>query len=491
MTTRILLADEHQASRQGLRTLLDKEPDFEVVAEAGTEAAALRLVLKERPDVVILDLAMAGLKGPEPVQQIVAAAPATKVIGLSMYGDRRFVVEVLKAGAFGYVLKDYAAEDLTEAVRAVRAHKTYLSQGLSDIIIQDYLEIMRDSGARFRTIFEGSNSGIALLNQEGRIMESNPALQDLLGYTLGELCGKEFSEFDPSEEATGGRDHFREYVLGNREPYQFEQQFRRKDGRLVWGRLSVSPLRGLGSEGQVAVCLLEDLSPQKQAESRIRDYQDKLRAVALELSLTEERERRRITTELQDQVGQVLALAQIKLGYLRKSVSTSLAGPLEEIRLLIDQTIRYIRSLSLEMSPAILYDLGFEAAVEWLADLLQDQFGIRPKVAADLSPKPLSDEIRLLLFQLVREILTKAVKGAKPNNVAVLINRNGKDMVVIIENDGLEMDLGIESPPTIADGLGFFGIKERLQYLGGSLKIESEPGRGSWITLVAPLKNEP
>lgn len=491
MATRILLADEHQANRQGLRTLLEKEPDFEVVAEAETEEAALRLVLKERPDVVILDLAMAGLKGPEPVQQITAAAPATKVIGLSMYGDRRFVVEVLRAGAFGYVLKDYANEDLPEAIRAVQAHKTYISQGLSDIIIQDYLELMRDSEARFRTIFEGSRSGIALLNQEGRIVESNPALQELLGYTQGELYGKGFGQFGPSEEVSGAKYHFREYVLGNRESYQSEQQFRRKDGRLIWGRLSVSPFRGLGRDGQVALCLLEDLSPQKEAQGRIRDYQDKLRDVALELSLAEERERRRLTTELQDQVGQVLALAQIKLGSLQKLVSTGLVGPLEDIRLLIDQTIRYVRSLSLEMSPPILYDLGFEAAVRWLAELLQEQFGIRPKVAADRSVKPLTDEIRILLFQLVREILTKAAKGAKPNNIAVLISRIGTDMVVTIESDGFEMDLGIDSSPAIADGMGFFGIKERLQYLGGSMNIESEPGRGPWVTLVAPLKTEP
>jgi PAS domain S-box-containing protein len=490
MATRILLADERQDTRQRLRHLLEKEPDFEVVAEADTGEAALRLVEQERPDVVILDLALAGLKGPEPVQQIVAAAPATKVIGLSMYGDRRFVVEVLKAGAFGYVLKDYAGEDLTAAVRAVRAHKTYLSQGLSDIILQDYLEIMRDSEARFRTIFEAASSGIALLNQEGRIMESNPALQELLGYSRWELRGKECSEFDPLADAAGRMDHFGAYVLGKREPYQFEQQFRRKDGRLVWVRLSVSPLRGLASDGQVALCLLEDLSPQKEAEDRIRDYQEKLRAVALELSLTEERERRRLTTELQDQVGLVLALAQIKLGYLRKAVPANLSGPMEEARLLINQTIRHIHSLSLEMSPPILYDLGFEPAVKWLAELLQEQFGIRPKVAADRSPKPLADEVRVLLFQLVREILTKVVKGAKPNNVSVLISRKASEMLVTIESDGFLTDLGIESSATLSDGLGFFGLKERLEYLGGSLSLESEPGRGPWITLTAPLKKE-
>ena len=165
MTTRILLADEHQLVRQGLRALLDKEADFEVVEEANSGEEVVRLSRKTRPDVVILDLALAGLKGLNPVHQIVAAAPFAKVIGLSMYGDRRFVVEVLMAGAYGYVLKDYAFEELTPAIRAVQNHQTYISQGLSDLVIQDYIEILRDSESRFRTIFEGSASGIALLDQ--------------------------------------------------------------------------------------------------------------------------------------------------------------------------------------------------------------------------------------------------------------------------------------------------------------------------------------
>ena len=96
MTTRILLVDGHEVVRQGLRTLLDKEADFEVVAEADTGEAAVRLVLETKPDVVILDLTMAGLQGLDPVHQLVAAATGSKVVGLSIYSDRRFVAEVAR-----------------------------------------------------------------------------------------------------------------------------------------------------------------------------------------------------------------------------------------------------------------------------------------------------------------------------------------------------------------------------------------------------------
>ncbi len=488
MTTRILLADDHQVVRQGLRSLLAKEADFEVAAEVDTSQLIDIVLQGEKPDVVILDLTMAGVKGLDPLHRLLAAAPGTKVIGLSIYTDRRFVVEVLKAGAFGYVLKEHAYEELAAAVRAAQDNKTYISTGLSGYVIQDYIELLRESEVRFRTIFEGSNIGIALVDQQGRIVESNPALQKLLGYSQEELRHKEFTEFIQPEEAAGCRDLFQELVSGNRKSYRMEKRYVNGSGGLAWGRLLVSPFQSPGSEGQFAIGMLEDIGDQKEAEAKIRDYQEKLRSVALELSLTEERERRRLATDLHDNVGQILALAQIKLGGVRQSASNGQVGPLDEVRQLIEQTIRYTRSLGFELSPPILYDLGFEAAVEWLAEQVQEQYGVQVKVAADRNPKPLHDEILILLFQLLRELVTNVVKLGRPNNVSVLIRRNRSTLAVEIENDGLEMDLGPESLMPSAGGLGLFGIRERLKYLGGSLDVEAIPGQGTKMILKVPLK---
>jgi DNA-binding NarL/FixJ family response regulator len=137
MVTKILIADDHQIVRQGLRFLLEKEADLKVVAEADNGRATVRLARELTPGVIIMDVAMPDLNGIEATRQIIAEMPATKVIALSMYADRRFVVNMLKAGASGYLLKDCAYEELIRAIRVVLAHKTYLSPGVTDILVKD------------------------------------------------------------------------------------------------------------------------------------------------------------------------------------------------------------------------------------------------------------------------------------------------------------------------------------------------------------------
>lgn len=138
MAVNILLVDDHKIVRQGLRTLLEKEPDLKVVAEAEDGRAAVRLARELSPNLVIIDLGMPDLNGIEAARQIIADAPGTKIIALSMHADRRFVTNMVKAGASGYLLKDNAFEELVSAIRLVLANKTYLSPEVSDIVVKEF-----------------------------------------------------------------------------------------------------------------------------------------------------------------------------------------------------------------------------------------------------------------------------------------------------------------------------------------------------------------
>jgi len=141
MGIRILLADDHKLLREGLRALIEEQRNMTVVAEAEDGRSAVRLAAKLSPDIIVMDISMPGLNGIDATRRITAESPGIKVIALSMHADRNFVVEMFKAGAAGYLLKDCAFEELIQAIRAVSSKKAYLSSKLSDTMIKDYVNL--------------------------------------------------------------------------------------------------------------------------------------------------------------------------------------------------------------------------------------------------------------------------------------------------------------------------------------------------------------
>jgi DNA-binding NarL/FixJ family response regulator len=146
MSLRILLADDHKIMREGLRSLIEKQPGMEVIAEAENGRTTVALSRKLKPDVVIIDIAMPDLNGIEATRQIIADTPDVKVTALSMLSDTKFVREMLSAGASGYLLKDSAFEELGKALHTIVNNQTYLSPKIASLVVKDYLSnIAKDS----------------------------------------------------------------------------------------------------------------------------------------------------------------------------------------------------------------------------------------------------------------------------------------------------------------------------------------------------------
>jgi len=141
--TRILLADDHGIVREGLRALLEKQADMEVVGEAEDGFMTVELAKELRPDVIIMDISMPNLNGVQATQIILRELPDTKIVALSMHSDKHFVIEMLKAGALGYVLKAHFFDELIRAINTVMDNKHYLSPKVADILVEDYLSCGR------------------------------------------------------------------------------------------------------------------------------------------------------------------------------------------------------------------------------------------------------------------------------------------------------------------------------------------------------------
>jgi DNA-binding NarL/FixJ family response regulator len=174
--TRILLADDHQIVRAGLRSLLESETDFAVVADAADGRSAVQIASQLRPDIVVMDITMPQLNGIEATRQMVAHNSSVKVIALSMHSDRRFMSEILKAGAVGYLLKDAAAEELIHAIRAVMRGKTYLSPEIADVLVDDYLSRMPDAQPTVFAALTAREREVLQLMAEGKATKEVAAI---------------------------------------------------------------------------------------------------------------------------------------------------------------------------------------------------------------------------------------------------------------------------------------------------------------------------
>lgn len=238
---------------------------------------------------------------------------------------------------------------------------------------------------------------------------------------------------------------------------------------------------------------IRDLARRRQDES-LR-YQSRLRSLSSRLSLTEERERRRIATELHDRIGHALANASMQLRRLRHpdAPENEQKRLLDAVDALIEQTIQDTQTLTFELSPPVLYDLGLEAAIDWLAEQTQSQHDISVRFVDDTTPEPMDESVRILLFQAVRELLFNVVKHARATQVTISIARKEGYVRIAIEDNGIGFDAAASSPPRAKKGGGFglFSIKERLAHQGGRLEINSEPGGGTRVTLFSLMKNTP
>jgi len=329
------------------------------------------------------------------------------------------------------------------------------------------------------------------LGPDGKVLMVNDTMLEVLGYTLDEIRGKHSLDgFVPPEERGAIKGVYRD-LTESKLPTINEAHTITKDGRKLlveWhGRPILKPNGDLDYFFGVGV----DITERRENEKKLLRYQQDLKRLASKLALAEERERRRIAMVLHDTIGQTLALSKMKLSTLRGSLAgAGQADRASEAIELIEQAIQDTRSLTTQLSPPVLYELGLEAAIEWLLERAEQQHGLAAEFEDDSLPKPLDHDIRVVLFQAVCELLANIGKHAKAHAVKVALARTNSSLMVTVEDDGVGFDTtGIGSQWSRNGGFGLFTISERFQHLGGSFDLESEPGRGTRVTLAAPLKD--
>jgi len=228
----------------------------------------------------------------------------------------------------------------------------------------------------------------------------------------------------------------------------------------------------------------------RKSESEVQQHQARLQVMASELMMAEERERRRIASVLHDAVVQTLALSKLKVDGLRRTTADGIHDRLTEIYGLIDESISRTRTLTADLSPPVLYELGLPAAVQWLGDRLRAEHDISFELTTPKEWTSINDETRVVLFQAVRELLINVAKHARATRCRVRLSRDASNIRIEVEDNGVGT-VPLASTNYGAGGLGLFNIRQRLQYLGGGLALDARPGEGTTVVLVAPAKIAP
>jgi PAS domain S-box-containing protein len=311
----------------------------------------------------------------------------------------------------------------------------------------------------------------------------------MTGYTRKELTSMKVSDIDEGSLTRKDRETIWNRLKKGDSFLLVNAAHRRKDGSRYPAEIRLNSV--ILNNRPVILALAQDVTERKRDEERLRLYQEQLKSLSAELSFAEERERRRIAVEIHDNIGQKLAMAKLNMQFIKDSLSEQSAlSAIDGACRTIDEIIEDSRSLIFDLSNPILYEIGLEEAVHaFMKNEIQDKGGPNCEFISAGDKIELDDDTKVVLFKAVRELLVNTFKHAGAKNIKVGISKHGNEVEIIVEDDGAGFDAGkLGLPSGTKGGFGLFNIKEKMEYMGGRLEIESHPGKGTRIVITAPVE---
>ena len=341
---------------------------------------------------------------------------------------------------------------------------------------------LRESEERYRELFENARDAIYVHDLEGTYVSINHAAEKLCGYTRDEIIGHNFSEFVASEHLKEVRERFCG-KLATRGETTYEVDVIAKDGRRVPVEVSS---RAIYENGEIIGVqgTARDITERKQV-------QDALQMFSRQLIEAQEDERRRIARELHDQIGQVLTVVKMNLHTAQRVCDeTEVASYIRDNIEAVDEALRLVRDLSVDLRPPLLDDFGLVTALRWYVDRYAKRTGIDADVSIGLKDanERFSRELETACFRIAQEALTNVVRHARAKRVCVRLAKENNLLTLLISDDGMGFDPhGLRKRASRSVTLGLLGMQERAHAAGGSLEIHSQISTGTEIRLEVPL----
>jgi len=354
-------------------------------------------------------------------------------------------------------------------------------------------KLLQESSDYLESLLDSMPDAVFSIKMPERVIEWANDTYDVFGYAPSECVGgtTEFLYPDKRDYLDMGA-KVEKAIAEGKEILAVEGTMRRKDGELFSADINLSFFR-IGDEVARITAIARNINDRKQVEQQILQYQKQLKALASQVTLTAEKERRAIAADLHDHVGHSLALARMQLNSIRQAKSELEKNILvNDVSTILLTALQDTKNLISELSTPSMNEMGLGAAIsEWLEEQIEIRHRLETEFTDHFSEshrKSLDENAAALMFRNVRELLVNVVKHARATKVYVRLWEDDGMLKVVVEDDGIGFDLGTPKTSLVTNGgFGLFSVQERMNDLGGSLDIESTPSKGCRVTMTAPM----
>lgn len=345
-----------------------------------------------------------------------------------------------------------------------------------------------ESEHEIRALLEGLHLAAVILDLRGRVVLANPHLAHIASTTPREMEGVDwFATFLPEEVREQTRGVFDRVLSHGEIPRHYENEILTAIGERRLIRWSNSLLRDDQGTITGVASLGEDVTDRRREQQDLLLSRERLRALATQISVVEDRERRRFASALHDEIGQDLVVLRLKMSSVIAEAPPRMHGALEHLQFLLGDCLERTRELTYDLSPPVLYELGLEPAIESFGERIAREHGLEFEFEVRGGAEPLIDELAPVFFRAVRELLVNVIKHAQASMVRVEIRRDFPFVAMVVEDDGRGFDAEQARSDAAARGFGLFSIRERMRQLGGTLEIGRSALGGAVVIVTCPL----
>ncbi len=480
---KILLLEDVESDAELIKYELRKAGIDFTLRRVDTREDFLEEVGKRPPDIILADYSLPLFDGLSALALAQAIRPEVPFIFVSGAMGEEVAVDTLKKGATDYVLKQNLARLGAAVERALREAEVRRQRRQAE-------EMLRESEERFRTLFQTAGSFIGVVTPEGRFLEFNPEAERVTGWRREEVLGWGFAGLLVPEAYKEAVMADMQKVLAGQATRGVEMPLKLRGGGerpFLW---NVNRL--LGKEGQVlgVIAVGQDIVERKRAEEVLQESEQKLRLLTSQILTAQESERKRISRELHDELGQSLTILKLNLRAAGRQLSEpgEVKEELDSMSLYLDEVIDKVRRLSRALCPAILEDLGLVPALQYLINEFSKYFDINHQFELEDLDHLFDKEAQIIIFRIFQEALTNIAKHAQATKVRLAIQESAGVASFEVEDDGQGFEVSETlSRPSMVKGLGLAALDERAKMLGGSLRIRSRKGQGTHITCAVPV----